>query len=63
MTLDGLAADVGSSRHHLIRLEKGDHRPRLEMLTHIADATGKPVDYFLDVEADENPFQEDDRAA
>lgn len=57
LTLDRLGEIVGTSRHHLIRLERGDHRPREEMLTRIADATGKPLDYFLVEEAGEpNPF-------
>lgn len=56
-TLDGLAEEIGSSRHHLIRLEGGKHRPRAEMLSRIADATGKPLDFFLDEQAgDPNPF-------
>lgn len=56
-------ATGGVSRQHLIKLEKAQHRPRAEMLNRIAEATGKPVDYFLDVEAGEpNPFPED-RAA
>lgn len=59
MTLDGLAGVVGTSRHHLIRLEKGDHRPRLDMLQRIAEATGKPLDYFLlEVAGEPNPFPE-----
>lgn len=60
LTLDRLGEIVGTSRHHLIRLEKGDHRPREEMLTRIAEATGKPVDYFLVEEAGEpNPFPDE----
>lgn len=54
---DRLGEKVGTSRQHLIRLEKGDHRPRPEMVSRIAEATGKPVDYFLVEEAGEpNPF-------
>lgn len=57
LTLDGLGEQVGTSRHHLIRLERGDHRPRVGMLERIAEATGKSVDYFLVEEAGEpNPF-------
>lgn len=47
LTLDALAELVGTSRHHLIRLEKAHHRPRAEMLAGIAKATGKPLDFFL----------------
>ncbi len=43
---DRLGALVGTSRQHLIRLEKGMHRPRPEMLARIAEATGKPVEFF-----------------
>lgn len=60
LTLDGLGEMVGTSRHHLIRLEKGDHRPRAEMLQRIADATGREVDWFLDPELDPSPFPEDE---
>jgi len=59
MTLDGIAATVGTSRQHLIRLERGDHRPRTEMLTRIAAATGRPVEWFVDPEVDPSPFPAD----
>lgn len=50
----------GVSRQHLIKLEKAKHRPRADMLTKIADATGKPLDYFLLEEAGEpNPFPDE----
>lgn len=58
LSLDRLGEAVGSSRHHLIRLEKGIHRPRLEMLTRIAEATGRQVEWFLDPELEPSPFQE-----
>lgn len=49
----------GVTRQHLIKLEKATHRPRAEMLQRIADATGKPLDFFLVEEAGEpNPFPE-----
>ena len=55
---DRLGAAIGGvSRQHLIKLEKAQHRPRANLLTKIAEATGKPVDYFLVEEAGEpNPF-------
>lgn len=61
---DKLGAQAGGvSRQHLIKLEKAKHRPRAEMLTRIAEATGKPVDYFLEPEAGEpNPFPQDKAA-
>jgi transcriptional regulator with XRE-family HTH domain len=55
-TLDGLGILVGTSRQHLIRLERGDHRPRPEMLTKIAEATGRSTDWFVDPELDPSPF-------
>lgn len=56
---DKLGAAIGGvSRSHLIKLEKAQHRPRADMLRKIADATGKPVEYFLDPEAEDNPFPE-----
>lgn len=53
---DRLGERVGTSRQHLISLEKGRHRPRLEMLTRIAEATERDVDWFLDPEVDPSPF-------
>lgn len=50
---DRLAEAVGTSRQHLIALEKADHRPRVEMLTRIAVATGKTPEWFLD---ERDPF-------
>lgn len=55
-TLDELGAMVGSSRHHLIKLEKAQHRPRAALLTKIAEATGRQVEWFLDPEIDPSPF-------
>lgn len=56
LTLDGLGETVGTSRHHLIRLEKGIHRPRADMLSKIAEATGRDVVWFLDPDLDPSPF-------
>lgn len=56
MTLDALAEAAGTSRQHLISLEHGRHRPRPEMLTRIGEATGKPLEFFVDAEAVDNPF-------
>lgn len=46
----------GVTRQHLIKLEKAQHRPRAEMLTKIAEATGRDIDWFLDPEVDPSPF-------
>ena len=59
LTLDRLGEQIGTSRQHLIRLEKGLHRPRPEMLLRIAEATGREVDWFLDPEVDPSPFPEE----
>lgn len=58
MTLDGLGEALGGvTRQHLIKLEKATHRPRAEMLQKIADATGKPLDFFLvEGSGEPNPF-------
>ena len=42
----------GVSRQHLIKLEKAQHRPGAGLLTRIADATDRDVDWFLDPEVD-----------
>lgn len=49
----------GTSRSHLIKLEKGKHRPRPDMLLRIAEATGREVDWFLDPEIDPSPFPDE----
>lgn len=46
----------GVSRQHLIKLEKAQHRPRADMLTRIAEATGRDIEWFLDPEVDPSPF-------
>lgn len=47
----------GVTRQHLIKLEKGQHRPRAQMLLRIAAATDKPVEFFLVEEVgDPGPF-------
>ena len=55
---DRLAALIGSSRQHLIKLEKGMHRAKPEMLATIADATGQPLS---DLESSDDD-EEADRA-
>lgn len=46
MSHDQLAAKVGTSRQHLIKLEKGQHLARPEMLAKIAEATKKSERFF-----------------
>lgn len=43
---DRLADRVGTSRSHLIKLEKGWHRPSEPMLEAIARETGKDIEFF-----------------
>lgn len=53
----------GVTRQHLIKLEQAKHRPGPEMLLRYAEATGRPVDYFLVEEAGEpNPFPDEQAA-
>lgn len=54
---------VGTSRQHLIKLEKAQHRPGAEMLLRISEASGRSVDWFLDPEVDPSPFQDDEQRA
>jgi transcriptional regulator with XRE-family HTH domain len=53
---------VGTSRQHLIKLEKAQHRPGAEMLLRISEASGRSVDWFLDPEVDPRPFPDGDGA-
>jgi transcriptional regulator with XRE-family HTH domain len=53
---DRLAEGAGTSRQHLIKLEKGKHRPRAQMLTRIAEHTGREIDWFVDPDLDPSPF-------
>lgn len=46
----------GVTRQHLIKLEKGVHRPTLEMLDRIASATERDLRWFVDPEVDPSPF-------
>lgn len=58
-TLDSLASAVDSSRQHLIKLEQAKHRPRPVLLTKIAEATGRQVEWFLDPDLEpSSPFQD-----
>ncbi len=50
---DTLARIVGTSRQHLIRLEKGVHRPSPDMLGRICDALGMRPEDFSDDDDEE----------
>lgn len=43
---DALASKVGTSRQHLIKLEKGLHLPGDALLARIAEETGKSAAFF-----------------
>lgn len=64
LTHDRLGEEMGGvTRQHLIKLEKGLHRPRIETLEKIADATGRDPRWFVDPEVDPSPFQVESEAA
>ena len=39
---------VGSSRRHVMRWEKGTHRPTKRYIARIAEATGTAPEFFVD---------------
>lgn len=47
-----LAVTVGTTRRHMIRIEKGLHTPRPALLARIAEATDQPVEFFTDDDED-----------
>lgn len=58
MSHDTLGQRMGGvTRQHLIKLEQARHRPRVEMLERIAQATGRDVDWFVAAGADDAPFR------
>jgi transcriptional regulator with XRE-family HTH domain len=56
---DKLGERCGMYRANLIGLEQGKHRPRLETVRRIAEATGRDPRWFLDPEVDPSPFPDD----
>jgi transcriptional regulator with XRE-family HTH domain len=57
LTLDELGNALGGvTRQHLIKLEKGQHKPRASMLLRLSEALGRSVDWFLDPD-DPTPFR------
>jgi transcriptional regulator with XRE-family HTH domain len=48
----------GANRQHLIKLEKARHRPGVATLTRYAEATGRPVEWFVDPDIEPSPFPE-----
>lgn len=49
-----LAERIGTSRRHMIRIEKGLHRPGPEFRARIADATEQPPEFFSDDDDEES---------
>lgn len=47
LSQEAFADKVGTSRRHVMRLERGDHKPTAVLLKRIADATGVHVDELL----------------
>jgi transcriptional regulator with XRE-family HTH domain len=57
LTQAQLARSIGSGERNIVRWENDRNAPRTAFLARIADATGKPLEYFLVEEAGEpNPF-------
>lgn len=48
-----LAEQIGTSRRHMIRVEKGQHRPGPALRARIAAATEQPEAFFDDAEDEE----------
>lgn len=61
---DELGRRVGTSRQHLIKIEKGRHLPGEVLLAKIAEETGVDADsFFVDDTPDEAESSEDDMEA
>ena len=60
---DTLGERCGMYRANLIKLEQAKHRPRLETLERIADATDRDLRWFVDPELDQSPFPVGEKAA
>lgn len=62
LTQAALAHAINTRERNIIRWENDQHDPRFEHVAAIAEATGKPLDFFLVEEAGKpSPFQ--DKAA
>lgn len=48
-----LAGLIGTSRRHMIRLEKGLHKPGETFVARIAEATGQPRELFEDEDSED----------
>lgn len=41
---DRFAEAAGTTRRHLIRIERGDHVPRVDLMQRISELTGEPIE-------------------
>lgn len=53
LSQERLAERIGTSRRHMIRIEKGQHVPGPVLRARIAEATEQPEDFFSPDDADE----------
>lgn len=53
LSQEKLADTAGTSRRHVMRLERGDHRPTQAMVKRLASATGKDESFFADSDDEE----------
>jgi transcriptional regulator with XRE-family HTH domain len=49
-----MAELIGTSRRHMIRIEKGSHRPGPAFIARIAEATGESDSFFREEEDDDD---------
>lgn len=53
LSQERLAAEIGTTRRHMIRLENGQHLPSGQLRDRIAQATGQPAETFQSADDDE----------
>lgn len=57
MSQAALARAAGTRERNIIRWENEQHAPRIEHVAAIAEATGKPLDYFFTDDDEEDALQ------
>ena len=55
LSQEAFAEKISTSRRHVMRIERGQHRPTAPMLARIAEVTGVPVSDLLGDDEDEEP--------
>ncbi len=55
MTQAALAAAAGTRERNIIRWENNQHEPRFDNIVAIAEATGKPLEFFADDDEEAAP--------